>query len=112
MREFISWDDFERVDLRVGTVIKAEIFPQAKKPAFKVWVDLGPLGVKKSSAQLTQLYTPESLLGQQVICVVNLAPRQIGPFFSEVLITGLADSQQQIVLIKPDKSVPNGARLF
>lgn len=109
----IDWEDFEKVDLRVGTIIKVENFPEAKKPAYKVWVDFGAaIGVKKSSAQITKHYTPEMLVGTQVVCVVNFAPRQIGPFMSEILITGFPDENGDILLARPDKSAPDGGRLF
>lgn len=109
----IAYDDFQKVEIRVGTVIRAEPYPEARKPAIKVWVDFGsPLGVKKSSAQLTKHYTPESLLGRQVIAVVNFPPRQIGAFMSEILVLGLPDMDNQVVLLGPDQPVPNGGRLY
>lgn len=110
--ELINWNDFEKVQLRIGQIVQVETFPEAKKPAFKVWVDLGEeLGVKKSSAQITGHYTQESLLHKQVICVVNFPEKQIGPFLSQILITGFADKNGDIVLAVPDKPVPNGAKL-
>jgi len=108
----ISFDDFLKVDIRVGTVTRAEPFPEAKKPALKLWVDFGPeIGERKSSAQITAHYAPEALVGRQVLGVVNFPPRQIGPVRSEVLVLGLADAGGEIVLIAPDLAVPDGARL-
>ena len=108
----ITFDDFMKVDIRVGTVLRAEPFPEARKPAIKVWVDFGDeIGERKSSAQITQHYDPESLIGRQVMGVVNFPPRQIGPFMSEVLILGLFDDDGAVVLLRPDQPVPNGARM-
>lgn len=108
----INWSDFEKVELLAGTIIQAEPFEGARKPAIKLWVDLGPLGVKKSSAQITQHYQPHELIGKQVMCVANFAPKQIGNFMSEILVTGFPDEAGNVVLASIDKKVPNGAKLF
>jgi tRNA-binding protein len=108
----ISWDDFQRVELRAGTVVAAEPFPEARRPAFKLYVDFGPeLGVLKSSAQLTELYGCEALVGRQVLAVVNFPPRQIGPIRSQCLVTGFYREDGAVVLAVPDGPVPDGARL-
>lgn len=108
----ISFDDFLKVDIRVGTVTRAEPYPEARKPAIKLWVDFGPeIGERKSSAQITVHYAPEDLVGKQVMGVVNFPPRQIGKFMSEVLVLGLFDDSDAVVLLRPDKPVPNGARM-
>jgi tRNA-binding protein len=113
MAEMIAYADFERVDVRVGTIVDAEPFPEARKPAFKLTIDFGTeLGRRKSSAQLTVHYRPDQLIGRQVCAVVNFPPRQIGPFMSEVLTLGMPDGDGGVVLIRPDFKVPNGGRLF
>ena len=108
----ISWSDFERVDMRVGTVMRVEPFPEARKPAYKLWIDLGPLGERRSSAQITDRYRPEDLIGRQVVCVVNFPPKRIGPFVSEVLVLGAyVDGGQAAVLLRPDQDVERGGRI-
>ena len=109
----ISFDDFLRVEVRVGTVIAVDDFPEAKKSAYKLCIDFGSkLGERKSSAQITSNYAKEELIGRQVVAVVNLPPRQIGPFMSEVLVLGVPDDNKEVTLISPDKIVPNGGRLY
>ncbi len=109
----IGYDDFRKVDIRVGRIERAEPFPEARKPAIRLWVDFGPeLGVRKSSAQITRHYSPDELVGRQVLAVVNFPPRQIGPMRSEVLVLGLPDADGEVVLIAPDQPVPDGGRLY
>jgi tRNA-binding protein len=109
----ISYADFQKADIRVGRITRAEPFPEARKPAIKLWVDFGPeIGEKRSSAQLTRHYTPEGLVGRQVLAVVNFPPRQIGPVMSEVLVLGVPDEDGQVVLIGPGHEVPLGGKLF
>lgn len=108
----ISFSDFLKVDVRTGTIVKVEEYPEARKPAYKLEIDFGPLGRKRSSAQITQHYTKESLIGKQIIAVVNFPPKQIGKFVSEVLTLGLPDENGHVVLTEPSKKVPNGCRLF
>ncbi len=109
----IGYDDFARVDIRVGTVVRAEPYPEARKPAFKLWIDFGAtIGPKRSSAQITRHYRPETLVGRQVAAVVNFPPRQIGKFLSEVLVLGFPDEDAEVVLVSPVLPVPTGGRLF
>jgi len=109
----ISFEDFARVDIRVGTVVDAQPFPEARRPAIKLWVDFGEaIGVKKTSAQLTVHYTPDVLVGRQVAAVVNFPPKQIGKFMSEILVLGFPDAAGEVILLAIDKPVPNGGKLF
>jgi tRNA-binding protein len=113
MTSEIAFDDFLKVDVRVGTVIAAEPFPEARKPAIRLVIDFGPeIGTRKSSAQITRYYTPEELVGTQVVAVVNFPPRQIGPIMSQVLTLGVPDENGEVVLLRPTLAVPNGGRLF
>ncbi len=113
MADEISFEDFQRVEIRVGTVIDAQPFPEARKPAIKLWVEFGgALGVRKSSAQVTKHYSPDRLIGRQVVAVVNFPPRQIGPFMSEVLVLGVPDEAGEVVLLRPDLKVPDGGRMY
>lgn len=109
----ISFDDFLKVDIRVGQVVRAEPFPEARQPAIKLWIDFGPeIGERKTSAQLTAHYTPEALVGTRVLAVVNFPPKQIGPFMSECLTLGVPDADGEVVLVRPDAEVPLGGRLY
>jgi len=109
----IEFDDFLKVDIRVGTIVTAESFAQARKPAYRLTIDFGPeVGTKKSSAQITKYYVPDQLVGKQVVAVVNFPPRQIGPFMSEVLTLGVPDADGEVVLLHPSLAVPNGGRMF
>ncbi len=108
----ITWNDFIKIELKAGTIVRSESFPEAKKAAYKLWIDFGPeLGIKQSSAQITDLYTSDELIGKQVICVVNFIPKQIANFTSEVLVTGFPDEKNRIVLAGVATPVPNGAKL-
>ncbi len=108
----ITFNDFLKVDIRVGSILKAETFPEARKPAYKLWIDFGPsIGTKKTSAQITDNYTLAELIGRQVLAVVNFPPRQIGPFMSEVLTLGVTDNKGAVTLLGPDKEIPNGERM-
>ena len=108
----IDFCDFLRIDLKIGTIIQVENFDKARKPAYKLWIDLGEIGIKKSSAQIKDLYKPEDLLGKQVLCVCNFPPKQIADFMSEVLVTGFDDGNGKIVLSSTDNPVPNGSKLI
>jgi tRNA-binding protein len=109
----IAYDDFLKVDIRVGQIIAVNDFPEARKPAYKLTIDVGPeIGIKQSSAQITALYSKEELISSFVLCVVNFAPKKIGPFTSEVLVLGLPDSNNNVALVRPDKNVPLGGRLY
>lgn len=113
LSELITFDDFLNVDIRVGVIVRAEPFPEARKPAIKLQVDFGEeIGVKKSSAQITKHYTPHALVGKKVLAVVNFPPRQIGKFMSEVLVLGVPDENNEVVLLRPDLDVPIGGRLY
>ena len=113
MSDQIAFADFLKLDIRAGTIVSAEVFRQARKPALKLVIDFGPgTGFKKSSAQITKHYAPESLVGRQVVAVVNFPPRQIGPFMSEVLTLGVPDEDGEVVLLHPSRTVPNGGRMF
>jgi tRNA-binding protein len=110
--ETISWGDFEKVELRVGTIIEVGDFPEARQPAYKLKIDFGELGIKRSSAQIVKHYNKEELVERQVVCVVNFPPKQIGPFISEVLTTGFADENGDVILTAVTQKVPNGSKMF
>lgn len=107
----ISWQDFEKIDIRTGTILSVDLFPEAIKPAYQLRIDFGELGIKKSSAQITAHYKPEDLLGKQIIAVVNFSPKKIAHFFSECLVLGVYDQQNQVILLEPNLSVMNGAKI-
>lgn len=107
----LSWEEFEKVDIRTGTILQAKIFEKAKKPAYQLEIDFGTLGIKKSSAQITHHYTAEELKGKQIIAVVNFPPKQIANFFSECLVLGVYDNNKQVILLEPDKWVENGSKI-
>ena len=107
----LTWDEFARVDMRVGLVVDVQEFPEARRPAFKLWVDFGPLGIKRSSAQITERYAPNELMGRRVVAVVNFPPKQIGPFVSEVLVLGAYDEAGQVILLRPDFDAPPGSKI-
>jgi tRNA-binding protein len=107
----LQWPDFEKVDMRVGVVTDARAFPEARRPAYQLWIDFGPLGVKRSSAQITAYYRPNDLIGRRVIAVVNFPPKRIGPFVSEVLVLGAYDDAGEVILLHPDKPVAPGSKI-
>ncbi len=107
----LTWAEFERVDMRVGVIVRAEPFPEARKPAYRLWIDLGPLGEKRSSAQVTDHYAAAELVGRQVVCVVNFPPKRIGPFLSEVLVLGAYVNGREVILLRPDRDVSPGSRI-
>lgn len=107
----IAWDDFEKVEMRVGRVVRAEEFPEARRPAYRLWIDFGELGVKRSSAQITAFYRPDELVGRQVVAVTNLPPKQVANFLSEVLVLGVPE-EGEVVLLRPDREVPPGGRVY
>jgi tRNA-binding protein len=110
--EYISYEDFEKIDIRTGRIIKAEDFPRARKPAYKLWIDFGEIGEKKSSAQITERYSKEELPGKSVIAVVNFPPKQVADFISEVLVLGVVVNDKDVVLIQPDRDVPAGKKIL
>ncbi len=108
----ITWSDFEKVEIRVGTIVKVEDFPEARKPAYKLWIDFGKFGIKKSSAQITKLYKKEDLLNKQVVAVVNFPPKQIANFMSECLVLGVVLENNEVILLQPERKAPNGYRIL
>jgi tRNA-binding protein len=112
MKEPISYEDFLKVDIRVGQIMQVEPFPKARKPAYKLWIDFGELGTKKSSAQITKLYTPEDLINKRILAVVNFPPRQVADFRSEVLVLGVVNDHEEVILIEPDRAVELGCDSF
>ncbi len=110
--EKAKFEDFLKIDIRVGRIIKAELFEGARKPAYKLWIDFGELGVKKSSAQITGLYRPDELIGREIVAVVNFPPKQIGHFLSEVLVLGANDENGNVVLLLPEREVPEGRKIY
>jgi tRNA-binding protein len=111
MFELITWADFEKIDIRCGTIMDAQVFEKARKPAYKLWIDFGPLGLKKSSAQITHHYQPSQLIGRQVMAVVNFPPKQIADFISECLVLGVYDTDGSVVLLNADKRMENGSKI-
>ncbi len=107
----INWDDFSKIDIRTGTVIRAEIFEEVKNPAYKLWIDFGDLGIKKSSAQITKIYKPEELIGKQIVAVINFPPKQIANFMSECLVLGSVDDDKTVILLNTDQLVKNGLKI-
>ena len=107
----LTWEEFEKVDMRVGVVVRAEPFPEAMRPAYKLWIDFGPFGEKRSSAQVTDHYRPDELIGRAVVCVVNFPPKRIGPFVSEVLVLGAYANGREVILLRPDRDVERGSRI-
>ena len=107
----IQWEDFEKIDIRVGTVIEVREFPKARRPAYQLTIDFGPLGIKRSSAQVTDLYDPQQLTGRQIIAVVNFPPKQIANFFSECLVLGVYTDKKEVVLLQPERTVENGGKI-
>lgn len=113
MTDLATFDQFLAIDVRVGTIVQVDVFPEARKPAWKLNIDLGPeIGLKRSSAQIVDIYAAAELVGQQVACVINLGARRIGPFTSEVLTLGFPDARGRVILVQPERQVPNGSRMF